>query len=430
MTTSEMFQEFLENLKITNSEQISNRYGEITAALNKKFRDTESKTANTLQVGSYGRWTGINGISDLDMLYIMPKTKWDDYKDGKQEKLLSDTRQAIKDRYPATTVKVSGLVVQVQYKNFQVEVQPVFEQDDGSFKYPHTRNGGEWKITKPKDEIAAMKEFVDQKNKNLRRLCKMARAWKDKNGVVMGGLLIDTLAYNFLRSTSNYDSKSIASYGELSRDFFDYLANEPEKDFYAALGSNQRVKVKKKFQRKAKKSKKHCDEAIEAGEKASAHDKWKKIYGRNFPAKPKAAEESGSTTSRAWRNTEEYIEDYFPVLINYDLTIDCEVHRNEGFRASLLEMLKKGFGISSNRKLIFKIIECDAPPPYEIRWKVLNRGIEARNRDCIRGEILPSNEGDNKRRETADFQGSHSVECYIIKGGIVVARDEIDVPIL
>ncbi len=117
-----MFQEFIGNLAIDNAVQISLRYGEITACLNKKFRDSESKTANSLQVGSYGRWTAIKGISDLDMLYIMPKGKWDDYKDGKQSQLLTDTKDAIKARYPNTTIYVDRLVVRVIYTNFHVEV--------------------------------------------------------------------------------------------------------------------------------------------------------------------------------------------------------------------------------------------------------------------------------------------------------------------
>jgi RNase adaptor protein for sRNA GlmZ degradation len=85
MSIADMFSQFLANMAINNIETISLRYGELTAALNKEFRDTESKTANTLQVGSFGRKTGINGISDLDMLYIIPKLKWDAYKDGKWE---------------------------------------------------------------------------------------------------------------------------------------------------------------------------------------------------------------------------------------------------------------------------------------------------------------------------------------------------------
>jgi hypothetical protein len=253
MTVTEMFSDFLNNLKVNNAETISLRYGEITSSLNKSFRDSESKTANSLQVGSYGRWTAIKGISDLDMLYIMPGSQWEKYKNGGQSRLLTETKDAIKARYPRTDVRVDRLVVTVTYKDFHIEVQPVFKQDDGSFKYPDSYNGGLWKITKPSEEIKAMKDFVAQKNKNLRRLCKMARAWKNKHGVGMGGLLVDTLAHNFLSSTPDYDEKSFLYYDFMSRDFFKYLSELPEQDHYKALGSGQNVKVKKKFQRKAKK---------------------------------------------------------------------------------------------------------------------------------------------------------------------------------
>lgn len=38
-----MFSQFLSNLVIKNVDTISLRYGEIAAALNKRFRDTESR---------------------------------------------------------------------------------------------------------------------------------------------------------------------------------------------------------------------------------------------------------------------------------------------------------------------------------------------------------------------------------------------------
>ena len=284
MSIAETFKQFLSNLKVDNAQAISDRYGEITCALNKKFRDTESKTANTLQVGSYGRHTAIKGISDLDMLYIMPKGEWETYKDGGQSKLLSDAAAAIRARYPKTTVRVDRLVVQAVYSNFTVEAQPVFEQGDGSFKYPDTYNGGAWKITKPREEIQAMSEFVADKNDNLRRLCKMARAWKNKHGVGIGGLLIDTLAHNFLNSTKYYDDKNHHYYDWMSRDFFAYIKELPKQDYFAALGSGQRVKVKKNFQRKAKKAHELCLKAIEAEGNDSQNDKWRAVYGRLFPA--------------------------------------------------------------------------------------------------------------------------------------------------
>lgn len=425
MTISEMFKDFLSNLTIDNATTISLRYGEITSSLNKKFRDTESKTANTLQVGSYGRWTGIKGISDLDMLYIMPSTKWDDYKND-QSKLLKDTKDAIKARYPNTEVKVDRLVVQVIYTNFMVEVQPVFEQDDRSFKYPDTYDGGSWKITKPREEIDAMKDFVDQKNKNLRKLCKMARAWKNKHGVGMGGLLIDTLAHNFLNSTTDYDDKSHTYYDWMSRDFFKYLADELNKDYYLALGSRQQVKVKEKFQSAAQDAYNLCLDAIKAGEKDSANKKWKKVFGKSFPAAVTATQKSKSL--RSYSDTEQFIEDLYPIDIRYSLKIECEVSQ-DGFRTNFLtQMLAKRIPLLANKRLDFSVDTITVPGEYIIKWKVLNRGAEAERKDSIRGQIF-RDDGFRKRRETTSFQGEHIVECFAIQNGVVVAKDRIDVPI-
>jgi len=425
-----MFQEFLSELQIDNSANISSKYKEITASLNNKFRDTDSKTANRLQVGSYGRYTGIKGISDLDMLYIMPANKWDDYKGNKQSQLLNDTRDAIKSRYPNTAVKVDRLVVQVLFTNFQVEVQPVFEQDDESFKYPDTYDGGNWKITKPRAEIAAMKEFVDQKNSNLRKLCKMARAWKNKHGVAMGGLLIDTLAYNFLKSTDDYDDKGYSHYDWLSRDFFKYLSDENDKEYYLALGSRQQVKVRSKFQKKTVEAYELCLKAIESGDSGAAHAKWKKVYGKPFPAKPTEMTEAASSSRAAtsWDNTEQFIEDQYPIDIRYSLNIDCKVSQN-GYRDYFLrKIIQMGMPLQTRKKLLFTINNISVPEPYSIKWKVLNRGDVAERRNCIRGRIL-SDGGYHQQQESTDFNGEHIVECYVIKNGVVVAKDRIDVPI-
>lgn len=423
MTTTEMFSSFLSNLAINNAGTITSRYEEITSALNKKFRETESKTANSLQVGSYGRWTGIKGISDLDMLYIMPASKWALYENEKQSKLLDDTREAIKARYPATTVKKDRLVVQVVYNNFMVEVQPVFAQSDGSFKYPDTYNGGSWKITKPRDEIRAMKEFVAQKNKNLRKLCKMVRAWKNKHGVGMGGLLIDTLAYNFLKSSTDYDNRSTAFYDWMCRDFFLYLSEEPNKDYYLALGSNQRVSVKSKFQRKAKEAYEQCCDAIAAEEASSANKKWKKVFGRPFPAA-----QTETKAAKSYRDTEQFIEDLYPIDVRFNLKLECEVSQN-GFRVELLRnMLSRRLKLAPSKRLDFYVTEIDVPGEFTLKWKVLNRGAEAERRDCIRGNIV-ADVGYRKLRERTSFAGEHIVECYAIQNGVVVAKDRIHVPI-
>ncbi len=427
MSIADDFKEFLDNIKVDNSATISTRYGEITASLNKKFRDTESKTANSLQVGSYGRWTAIKGISDLDMIYVMPANKWETYKDGKQYELLKDTKDAIKARYPSTTVKVDRLVVRVLYKDFHIEVMPAFKQDDGSYKYPDTKNGGSWKITKPQAELDEMREANDRKNRNLRRLCKMARAWKNKHGVAMGGLLIDTLAYNFLESTDEYDDKSYLYYDYMCRDFFKFLADQPKQSEYAAPGSRQRVRVKKRFERKAKKAHELCLTAINASGQANERQKWRDVFGNAYPAPSSASKNASAEAS--FRRTEQFVEDQFRIDVRYDMSINCEVTQN-GFRPTfLLDLLERHNVLLRKKSLRFFVSDRGRlPEDAQIYWKVLNRGDEAERRDMIRGQIFPD-KGSWECCEATDFKGDHLVECYAVVNGVVVARDSILVPI-
>lgn len=424
-----MFGDFVANLTIQNTETISLRYGELAAALNKRFRETESKTANVLQVGSYGRNTGIEGISDLDMLYIMPAGEWDTYSSGRQLKLLQDVKEAVLARYPKTDVRVDRVVVTVTYKDFHVEIQPVFEDEDGNFTYPDTKDGGSWKTTKPREEMEEISEADLIKNSNLKRLCKMARAWKNQHGLGIGGLLIDTLAYNFLQTTTTFDEKSYLYYDWLSRDFFKYLSELEDQDYYAAPGSGQRVRVKKKFQRRAKKAHKFCLDAIAAEGTKGVNEKWKRVFGRPFPANTEPVEESFAANEiKTWNNTEQFIENYYPVDIRYSIKIDCAVKQN-GFREYFLrEMIAKHLPLLFNKQLNFSVVKNTVPQPYHLEWKILNRGEAAQRRNCIRGQIVRDN-GNEEKRETTSFKGDHVVDCYAIKGGVVVAKDRIHVPI-
>lgn len=424
MKTSEIFDGLLTNLQVDNASIIAARRDEITKVLNQEFRDLDSSKDNQLMVGSYGRFTAIRGISDLDMLYVLPSSLWNKYKgeDGPSN-VLSRTRTAIQARYPTSSVKVDSPVVVVTFQNFMFEVQPVFEQEDGSFKYPHTKSKS-WKVTKPREEIAETRDYDSITNRNFRKLCKMARAWKNKHGVVMGGLLMDTLAYNFLQKNTDHHSATTATYDFMVRDFFKFLSEEADHDHYQALGSKQDVKVKKRFQGKAKTAYGLCLEAIDAEGQAGVNAKWKKVFGKPVPAAESTVKAASAYT---FDNTEEFIEDKFPVDVRYTLTIDCTVTQN-GFRPDTLRsMLARQVWLRPQKQLDFTVAECDVPQPYILKWKVLNRGDEAEKRNEIRGQII--NEDSRTHRESTKFRGKHYVECYAIKNGVVVARDRIEVPI-
>lgn len=424
MKTSDIFDGLLANLKVDNNDTIAARRDEITKVLNKEFRGLDGSTNNQLMVGSYGRFTAIRGISDLDMLYLLPPSLWDKYKgENGPSDLLSHARTAIQARYPNTSVKVDRLVVVVTFQSFTFEVQPVFEQDDDSFKYPDTKTKS-WKVTKPREEIKEISACDSITNGNLRKLCRMARAWKNKHGVVMGGLLMDTLAYNFFQKTTDHHSATTPTYDLMVRDFFKFLSDEDDHDHYQALGSKQDVKVKKKFQRKTKTAYALCLKAIDSEGKTTVNAKWKKIFGQPVPAADSIKE---AASTYPFDDTEQFIEDEFPVDIRYSLGIDCTVTQN-GFRPDTLRnMLARRAWLRPQKTLDFQVTECDVPQTFKYKWKVLNRGQEAEKRNEMRGQII--NADSPTHRESTKFRGEHYVECYAIRNGVVVARDHIDVPI-
>lgn len=426
MTTSDIFDALLANLKVgETAAPVASRRDEIAKALNKDFRGKDGCADYKLMVGSFGRHTAIKGVSDLDMIYIMPPDIRSNYDgDTGPRRLLKRVRENLTDRYTHTDIRVDQCVVRVQFKSnaFKFEVQPAFENPDGSFDYPDTKMEG-WKTTKPREEKAATSECNDRTSTNMRHLARMARAWKNENGVNIGGLLIDTLVYKFFDQTNVYNSAGTGSFDLMARDFFEFLKDEPEHDYYLALGSRQRVNVKAKFQPKAKKAYNRCLEAIVATGKQSANKSWREIFGRAVPQA-----KSENEASRSFTNTEEFIEDKYPVNISETVSIDCEVTQDGWRPKSLYKMVKTGDLLRANRSLKFWVTRCSLDEPYAVKWKVLNRGQEAERLDMVRGQIVDSDKH-GVCTEQSDFKGEHMVECYVVKDGVIVARKRIDVPI-
>jgi hypothetical protein len=168
------------------------------------------------------------------------------------------------------------------------EVVPVFENTAGSYTYPSSNEGGIWNTTNPRPEIRAIRDRNEACNYNLIPLCRMMRAWKGTWAVPIGGLLVDTLAYQFIENYQ-YRDKSYLYYDFMSRDFFLWMSDQDEEqEYWKAPGSGQHVYGKGLFQYKAKRCYNISQEAI-AHETAnpkqewSAKQKWREVFGTAFP---------------------------------------------------------------------------------------------------------------------------------------------------
>ena len=292
MGLADWFRDFCSNLTVKDRGTISTRYNNITRRLNTDYWNTTSDTAHSLYVGSYGRNTATQGFSDLDMIFQLPYPvyeRYNNYAGNGQSALLQAVKKSIEKTYPTTSIRGDGQVILVPFNDgITFEVVPAFTNKDDSFTFPDANSGGRWRVTNPKPEITAIKSRNTATNGNLVQLCRIARAWKRKWDVPIGGLLIDTLAYQFIENWK-YRDKSYLYYDYMSRDFFKWLADQDSnKDYWKAPGSGQYVYGKGLFQYKAKRCYNISLEAIEhetatPKREWSAKQKWREIYGTSFP---------------------------------------------------------------------------------------------------------------------------------------------------
>lgn len=432
------FGTFCGNIQLDNLDDMKKTTGEIAKKLNKNYYYlTDEKEEHMYIVGSVGRNTAISGNSDLDILFDLPESvykKYDDYEGNGQSALLQDVKKVLKEKYPKTDIRGDGQVVVIAFNKYTVELVPGFKQSDDRFKYPDTHDGGKWKYTDPLSEQGACAECESESEEKYYDFCHILRSWKNHVGFKMGGLLIDTLVYDFFEENDYFIGDSEKNYLEILIALFEYLKNQDkDRSYWYAMGNNQRVynSDNGKFVTKAKKAyNKTKNLTVES---VDGNDVLRQLLGSSFPKSEGKTEKSAQSTHKnkfydRGASTEQFIDEMFNVDIRHALEIDCNVTQ-DGWRPFLLRkhLFESKIPLRRNKKLDFYIVDTDCPRPYEVYWKVRNVGTEAIKRNMVRGEICK--ESGSHHMENTQFAGEHYVECFLVKNSVCVARDRIEVPI-
>ncbi len=161
---------------------------------------------------------------------------------------------------------------------------------------------------------------------------------------------------------------------------------------------------------------------------------WYGFFNHDYWSKQEASKSSGSALSaiqkkevRSYDDTEQFIEDIFPVHPYHTVNVSCIVSGN-GLRPKpineFLSMLRNY--LPHNFEIQCSVTSTTVPMPYEVYWKVKNVGPEAERRNQLRGQII--NRGVSII-EHSNFFGNHYIECYIVKDGICYAKKRIEIPI-
>lgn len=291
ISVSNDFSSFCNNLRLNDNtvSSIRARYHLITKRINQDFWNTDSSVIHSLYVGSYGRGTCIY-TSDVDIVIELPwsyYSKYNNYFGNGQSALLQAVRSSLAKTYSTSSISADGQVVDINFRDgIKFEIVPAFKYSDNSgYCYPDTNNGGTWKSMNPKAEMDSFNGRNIITNKNLKRLCRMVRAWNYQHTVLMSGILIDTISYRFIQNYE-YADKSFVYYDWMSRDFFKYLLDNADQQYWLKPGSNELVYKKYSFKTDAKEAYNSCLNAIADYSNDYGylwHKDWREIYGYKFP---------------------------------------------------------------------------------------------------------------------------------------------------
>ncbi len=430
MAIQEQFEKFYKNIRLTQAQRddAKRKYDGVCGKLHEYYYpDTTYDGGTRFLIGSYGKKTHIRPARDVDVIFIMPVEKFSQYDDNNsncQSQLLQDIKTILEEKYPNTPIKAFGKVVVLEFADPQhnVEVQPAWENENGTFTIPNSENGGSWEIVDPRAEIKRIKESDEQTGKT-RVLIRMTKKWSGPRSVSVKSYVIENKVLEFFLANSS------DKYAPLIRDFFAYFHN-------SISDENLRSHLNTAMNRATK----ACD--FESEQKLDkATEEWQKVFGSDFPS---AEIEKGIAASFHQiisklqslfpATTEEYLDRKYGIATildpAYSITVDVNINQN-GWRKNLWllsEFQKRGYRIQKNASLLFKIISHNVPEQYSVKWKVRNFGNEARDMRVLRGEIT-DDDGSETKKESALYHGEHYVECYIIKNGQCVAIGHVFVPI-
>jgi hypothetical protein len=110
----------------------------------------------------------------------------------------------------------------------------------------------------------------------------------------------------------------------------------------------------------------------------------------------------------------------WPERICGNVELHCSYQNDRG---KTIMVKSDGPAVPPNVRLKFRA-HTTVSAPHEVWWQVVNTGPHARAADCLRGRLFQSTNQNEPlvNVEPTRFSGKHWVECFIVRGGFIVAR--------
>lgn len=416
MTTQEQFDKYLaDHLNLTKKDiEKVQVHIELREKLETKleFKGKDDDETYSFLTGSYSRNTAIRPPKDVDFFIVLNDKK---YGDLKPSELLNLLEKMLKEILPDTTIFQQTHSATIEYdEEFSIDVIPAFEINSELYKIPHvSENSDIWLESNPKIHGEKLTEANDTTNGLLVPLVKLLKAWKRDKCSYVKSFHLELLAIEIINNSG------IESYANGINLFFDTASNYLENSCIIDPANSDNLvddyltddeRENLKYLIKAEAAIAQNAVSLEnGGETDEAIKEWDKIFTFN-PEKKKSL-----TSKQSHEKVLSYPENLqFKIKITSKLFNPTLNKYKENYYSNSRK-LPKGW------KLRFYVDSSNIPDPKKVFWQVVNTGKEAERATDLRGEIL-DDQGFNRRDEHTKYNGTHYVNCFIVKNNYCVAK--------
>lgn len=374
--------------------------------------------------GSYSKHTSIrpsknDNKRDVDIIVV---TKCE--RDSDSRVVLQDLLNVLLENDDYSSAEVQHHSIGIELSGISIDVVPVIEDKiDDSLYFVCDSRTGLWIKTDPKGHKAWSTRINQENNDAYKPLVKIIKWWRrihcPKNikypkGIALEKIIADNIG-DSSQSTEDLLIETmqniVCAYKDEYADYntMPFLADPSDKienndllDGYGAADFAQFVY----------KLEEHLEVLNENG---TDNDVWKRILGNEFPA----SESSKSTNSTLLCSSAPHRKKpMWPMARGGGAFISLKVFDPQHNR---IEYQSDGDALEKGCSLHFRVLT-NIKSPFAVKWQITNTGNEARAANCLRGDFEDSDEGLMGKREETSYSGSHSVQCFIIKYGICVAK--------
>ena len=429
MAKQKDFDAFLKNIEpsTTTVSYISSIQTNLRAYL-KEHESYKSVHVDTFLSGSYAKHTSIRPVAgdnkrDVDIIVV---TTYSSEKSSVD--VLNELRDTLAEKSDYSSAKVQHHSVGIDMSGISVDVVPVIvDENDDQLYYIGDSETGNWTVSDPKGHKVWSTEVNKSNDRKYKPLVKIFKWWRRVNcpdnrkypkGITLEKIIADNLGDCTL-STEDFLIGTIQNIISAYKE--DYVSQKinPEIDDPSdkIVGNNLLSGYSiDDFSAFIEKLEEHANLLNAEG---TANDIWRKILGCEFP-KEDSANSSSISNLQMCINAPHRQRLLWPMQRGGAAFISARVINSNGEK---IEYTSNGIPLEKQCSLLFKALT-GVKPPYTVKWQIVNTGLEAQNAHCLRGNFEDSDVGADCKRESTSYSGTHSVQCFIIKRGICVAKSQ------